>query len=269
MSNRVLRNYKNSEKVDLLSWQAECLFMRLITEADDYGSFYANAKIIKANCFPLRTDSITSSEVEDWINELVNAEIVKRYSQNGKEYLRIIDFGQRVRNMRNKFPDPQQVAANGGESPQAAASRPSNKQKLETETRNKLETETNPEKSFLETGEKFLVPEMLIEWKKIFKTYPEKKEKDFPALRQIALFIAEKQDIDCDPGIMPLFRQLSEYISRHDFYKNYSLQQVSNHIQDIVININNEKSTTKGRKHPTGKSLREQVNEAFVKRYPQ
>lgn len=102
-------------------------------------------------------------------------------------------------------------------------------------------------------NEKFLIPQMMKEWKKKFAGYPEEKKTDFTALLSIAKFISAQQNIDCDIGVLPLFNQLINHISTHDFYRSYSLLQVSRNIQSIVISINNKED---GRTKNTGKDFK-------------
>lgn len=106
MANRILRDYTDSFAVNSLSIAAECFFVRLITKADDFGSFHADHRLLKSALFPLRSDEISDKDILGWINECEKAFLLFKYSVNGKEYLRIVNFGQRLRNMRNKFPDP-------------------------------------------------------------------------------------------------------------------------------------------------------------------
>lgn len=117
MPNRILRDYTLSEKVNGLSCQAEILLIRLMMKADDFGSFHANAKIIKSSCFPLRSDSVRDADITRWMDELQKSGLIAVYSHGQKQYLRIIDFRQRLQNMRNKFPDPPEVTVSHGESP--------------------------------------------------------------------------------------------------------------------------------------------------------
>jgi hypothetical protein len=133
MANRVLRDWTASESVDSLSEGAEVFFTRLIMKADDYGSFHANPKLLKAALFPLK--ELKDTQILKWITECVNAKVLFVYAADGRQYLRIVNFGQRLRNMRSTFPQPddnsQQVAAD------CSKSRP------ETETkRNETESET-------------------------------------------------------------------------------------------------------------------------------
>lgn len=133
MANRVLRDWTTSDAVDNLSPEAEVFFTRLIMKADDYGSYHANPKLIKSALFPLK--DYTIKQIEIWLKELINSKIVFRYEVDGKEYIRIDNFGQRLRNMRNTFPQPvdNSLTTRGN-------SRPETKR---NETETKQETETN------------------------------------------------------------------------------------------------------------------------------
>ena len=120
---------------------------------------------------------------------------------------------------------------------------------MENEIVNENINENSFEKGAGETfvDEKFLLPEMLKEWKKVFKNYPDKKESDYPALLSIAQFIADKEKIDCDIGLMPKFRVFISAVNANDFYRDKSLQTIGRKIQDIVIkSINGTKKTNTG-----------------------
>lgn len=104
MANRVLRDWTTSEKIDQLTELGELFFVRLIMKADDHGCFHANAKLLKAALFPLK--DFTLKQMELCLKELKTAGIVEVYEVDGRPYLRIIDFGQRLRNMRSSFPQP-------------------------------------------------------------------------------------------------------------------------------------------------------------------
>jgi hypothetical protein len=122
MPNRMLRDWTGSDKIDLLSANAEVLFIRLIMKADDFGSFHALPKLIKSYCFPLKADSIRDADISRWIEELLKSGLIAVYTVSNKPYLRINDFGQRLQNFRNKFPEPPKnnspgLTVNHGESP--------------------------------------------------------------------------------------------------------------------------------------------------------
>lgn len=102
MANRILRDWTFSENVDNLNFEAEVFFTRLIMKADDFGCFHGNPKLLKAALFPLK--EIKQSVVEKMLNDCVEAEIIILYEIDSKKYLKIVDFGQRLRTMNSKFP---------------------------------------------------------------------------------------------------------------------------------------------------------------------
>lgn len=102
MANRILRDYTDSDKINVLSFQAECLFIRLMMKADDYGAFHANPKLVNALCYPLK--NYEDSEVSAWISELSKNDVIELYKEGKKKFLRIKNFGQRLRQMNRKFP---------------------------------------------------------------------------------------------------------------------------------------------------------------------
>lgn len=142
MPNRVLRDTTDSENVNKLSILCEVFYYRLMMKADDYGSFHANPKLLKANLFPLR-DNITEINITDCLKELVDCSLIFTYEDENRQYLRIIRFGQRLRNMRSKFPEPKSVTKNDSNPPPSAANNCN--PPLETK-RNETESEVETEK---------------------------------------------------------------------------------------------------------------------------
>lgn len=106
MPNRMLRDWTNSEKVNALSVHAERFFTRLIMKADDYGCFYADARLLKANLFPFLLDTIREADLLRWMTECQKAGLVVLYESSGKNYLQIVEFNQRLRQKTQKFPLP-------------------------------------------------------------------------------------------------------------------------------------------------------------------
>lgn len=143
MPNRVLRDWTDSYRFDGLSAEAECLFVRLIMKADDYGNFHGDARIVDSICFPLGT----KSNVAKSITELEARELVSFYNHAGRRYLTITNFGQRLRHTTRKFPDPStsdgvSSAAICGNPPQSAAT--CGKARLEVEEkRREVETKSS------------------------------------------------------------------------------------------------------------------------------
>lgn len=140
MANRILRDWTTSEVMDSISMEAEVFFTRLIMKADDYGSFYSNPKLLKAALFPLK--DITYQQIGTWMFECIDADLILLYEVDGKEYLRIKNFKQRLRQMRNVFPHPVDGAKESTATRQRVVSELSASGPHETETKQKQETET-------------------------------------------------------------------------------------------------------------------------------
>lgn len=102
----MLRDWTNSDKVDKTTPQAEVFFTRLIMKADDYGCFWADQKRLKANLFPLKSDSIRDADISRWIAECEKAGLIVVYESDDKKYLQIVEFGQRLRTKQSRFPLP-------------------------------------------------------------------------------------------------------------------------------------------------------------------
>jgi hypothetical protein len=146
MPNRVLRDWTASETIDQLSEQAELLFVRLIMKADDHGCFYGNPKLLKGSLFPLK--AYTENQILQWRDELVRAGVIVLYSVEGKFYVKIKQFNQRLRLMQSKFPQPEtgQIHAPSNDGHLSDNGRPETKRnEEETETETKVNGgETRP-----------------------------------------------------------------------------------------------------------------------------
>ena len=106
MPNRLLRDgVCTSDAINLLSSDAEVMFYRLLVVADDYGYMDARTAILKAQCFPLK-ESATVPKIETWLTELAKAGLIQRYSVDGKPFLAIAKWEQRVRS-RPKYASPE------------------------------------------------------------------------------------------------------------------------------------------------------------------
>lgn len=97
----------------------------------------------------------------------------------------------------------------------------------------------------------FLVPAMLVEWKKHKPGYPEDREKDFPALQSIAEFICNQAHTAYDPrdgdvfeAVMSRWAALAAFIPTHKLFRNYSLAQVDRHSQSILQSLNDNENGT-------------------------
>lgn len=112
MGNRILRDWTDSEKIGELSIYGERFFTRLIMKADDFGCFPGNVRLLKSYLFPLLADKITDGEIKQWLDECVGLFLIKEYSVDEKPYIQIIDFGQRLRIKKSKYPLPEDHDSN-------------------------------------------------------------------------------------------------------------------------------------------------------------
>lgn len=128
MAIRMVRDWTRSMKVDLLTDKAERFFIRLIMKVDDYGCYYAHPGLVKADLFPLKLDSIREADISRWMAECQKAGLIVLYESEGKEYLQIVDFGQRLDKSKPKFPQPKET---GNDFPETG-----NDFRAETETGN-------------------------------------------------------------------------------------------------------------------------------------
>lgn len=90
-------SFWRDEKVVSLSINARLLFIGLLNVADDYGIFENNAKLIKADLFPL-DDDIRIDDLNKWIDELEKARITIPFTfeTKGYQYIRTFREHQRI-----------------------------------------------------------------------------------------------------------------------------------------------------------------------------
>lgn len=239
MPNRILRDITDSEKVNSLSSQAEVLFYRLMMKADDYGCFHAKSSLIKAALFPLRLDSVRETDITRWLAECEKAGLIAFYEADSKPYLVIVNFGQRMRNMKKRFPTPPdnllQLAATRGNS------RPETRnEKLETETRNEKANDhslTFNLEYFRKIGYEWKIPEELYSALDNFLNYRQKHPDHGPikSAEQVEAIIRGFYDKKINPESAALM--LLYTISRG----------AKNVIYELPKNKKDERITTVGR----------------------
>ena len=105
-ANRLLKDWRNSDKVNSLTVHSERFFVRLIMTVDDYGCFYADPRLLRVNLFPLLIDSIREADLIRWMAECQKAGLIVLYESDNKKYVQILNFGQRLRQKTTKFPLP-------------------------------------------------------------------------------------------------------------------------------------------------------------------
>lgn len=105
MPSRVIREgMLTSEPVNDLSWQAECFFYRLMLKADDFGCFDAREVILRASLYPLRINQVREADITRWMAECQKAGLIVLYEADGKRFLEIAKFDQRLRAKNRKWP---------------------------------------------------------------------------------------------------------------------------------------------------------------------
>lgn len=102
MPTRMIRDWTDSTRFERLSAEAERLFVRLIMKADDYGRFHGDPRLVKAACFPLL--EVLPQAIDAWTRELCAAGLLVDYSARGVKLLAIVNFSQRLKQSRAKFP---------------------------------------------------------------------------------------------------------------------------------------------------------------------
>lgn len=103
----MLRDWTNSDKMKEVSIHVERFFVRLIMVADDHGCFYADPSRLRAHLFPLLLNEIREADIARWITESEKAGLIVLYENDGRKYLQIVDFNQRLRQKKLKYPLPQ------------------------------------------------------------------------------------------------------------------------------------------------------------------
>lgn len=120
MPDRILRvGILSSKAVDELDYGAEVFYRRLMSVADDYGRYTADPELLRAHCYPRRTDTVTLEMIGRWLGECEQARVLRTYQIGTEAYLILEKFGQRVRTA-SKWPEPP-VAADSGRLRQVAA----------------------------------------------------------------------------------------------------------------------------------------------------
>lgn len=106
MPTRYLRpGIRDSELIDQLSPLAECLFYRLIVTVDDFGRADARPAMVKAACYPIKTE-MTAQVCVELLRELDAVGLIDVYEVGGKPYLQLRKWDNAPRAKASKFPAP-------------------------------------------------------------------------------------------------------------------------------------------------------------------
>lgn len=138
-----------SPRIAKLTWPAEVFYRRLHSVVDDFGRYYGDPMLLRAGCYPRQLDKVSDSDIGKWIRETVEAGLVRGFEHEEQRYLEVLDFRQKVRANKSKFPQPppldeQMHSRCIADAPQMLA---------KTETYSKAESERPPGASRLEIEE--------------------------------------------------------------------------------------------------------------------
>jgi hypothetical protein len=75
-------------------------------KVDDYGRLTGNVKLLRPLLFPLLLSEVRESDLERQLAECEDAGLVRLYEVEGKRFVVIKRFGQRVRADKSKYPPP-------------------------------------------------------------------------------------------------------------------------------------------------------------------
>lgn len=108
MRDRLIRGGMiDSDRVNKLTWAGEVFYRRLQQVADDFGRMDARENILRTSMYPLKLNQVCEADVVKWMDECSNAGLVSRYEVGQKRYLEIINFGQRMKFPKQKYPPPE------------------------------------------------------------------------------------------------------------------------------------------------------------------
>jgi len=109
MPNRIIKeSIRMSDSLAGVSADAERLFWRIIVSADDFGRFDARPSIVLGQCLSSFLTVFTSEQVQSWLVELQEADLIRLYQVEGRPYLVFTkwDSHQQRRAKASKFPPP-------------------------------------------------------------------------------------------------------------------------------------------------------------------
>lgn len=220
MPNRMLRDWTDSEKVELLSFQAEVFFVRLIMKVDDFGCYRYNEKLLKSKLFPLR-DNVRDTDILRWVDECHKAGLIAVYEESGKRYLFIRDFKQRKRQMESKHPLPK----NDGQLSDTCQSDDGLKRREEeVEEKRKGQPKENVGEVFYDAED--LITKNQIQFEKICMAAGKNSQAASESLRKYHLYLEENEKYP--KSKKALFAGFEKWLMNENKFSNGSHQQTPN-----------------------------------------
>jgi len=84
------KNICVSEKLSSIPYEAECLYYRILVNADDEGRFHANPYTVKDSCMPMRKTS--PERIRNVLETLEKSGLIHIYTVNNVDYLEVDRF---------------------------------------------------------------------------------------------------------------------------------------------------------------------------------
>lgn len=105
------KSYPNSQKVNAVSIGAEMLFTRLLAQCDDHAHYWASPGVILGKLLTHRMveGEVCLEDVQRWLSELCDKELVSTYEVRGIAYLEVLNCKKQLRKdirLSVKYPDP-------------------------------------------------------------------------------------------------------------------------------------------------------------------
>lgn len=105
MNDRLIRGgIIDSERVNSLSWAAECFYRRLQSLVDDYGNYDGRIDVLRADAYKLKLNQVSTADVSSWLQLCEHAGLIRCYEVENKSYIHLLDFGQKLKRFKRKFP---------------------------------------------------------------------------------------------------------------------------------------------------------------------
>ena len=97
---------RESYNIDNLTPEAEVMFYRLMTYADDFGLFKADPRLVNRALFPLK--NYKDESIVKWFNQMAENDLVEFYVIENKYFGRFKKWSdhQNCRNKKSKYPEP-------------------------------------------------------------------------------------------------------------------------------------------------------------------
>lgn len=162
MSDRIIRsNILTSDAVNSLSWAGEVFYRRLMSVVDDFGRYDARPSILRANLYALKISKVSESDIVKWMNECSETGLVSFYEVDGRQYLELLKFNQRLRQKKSKYPHP---ANNCGQLSAGCGQLYDEEKQKRRETEEETETEENTDFADILRQDKLFFEQLANGW---------------------------------------------------------------------------------------------------------